>query len=343
MNGKSILGILIGAAALTACAPADLDEGGWMPGAPHPTVTPNGLHVNGLHVNGLTSNGLHVNGTGSSGSGIGGINREGISVVGAQLVAEGTSGADLVGTVLTANRLDGGVTALRIDSVAQSSSDPDFWLYGLSFEGEEGWESACGHDEQGAARPAIALAGRWDYSSGTATGGDFIDDPDQLTLACAGSVLAKCAQMGYKPWQVIEECNEGGDCQALSLRDFHQACTRMIRADYCGDGQSHTVNGFPVNVWDSFSIQARAEVGTGWAQGAEWSPEGAVCIDELRYDPGGTVASYVAAHCPERQSAAFGCFSGQSTFFTESGYATPLAGRSLLRNEHDEEYLAASP
>ena len=41
--------------------------------------------------------------------------------------------------------------------------------------------------------------------------------------------------------------------------DHHQACVRMVRADYCGDGRSWTVNGRRVNL----SVNARDCVGCG--------------------------------------------------------------------------------
>ncbi|WP_437721979.1 ADYC domain-containing protein [Sorangium sp. So ce861] len=336
MSGKCTSAILvIGAVSLAACAPAEPQRDEAIGSSSFAVTRLNGLHVNGLTSNGLAATGISAEGMSADDDAI-----EGITVDGAELVAGSTRGGDFAGSALVASFLDGSTVALRIESAVQSPSDPDFWLYELSYRDGDHAVSACGEGEDGAARPAIALAGRWDPSTGTATGGDWIDDPSQLTLACLDSALAKCAMAGYKPWQTVEECDGAGDCRSLSLRPFHQACTRMIRADYCGDGQPHTRNGVPVNIWDNVAIQTPELTGAGWAKNAEWSPEGAVCIDTLRYDPDGATSAYIAAHCPERQSASFSCFGAQSTFFTENGTSVSVEERSLLRNEHDAAYVS---
>ena len=60
-------------------------------------------------------------------------------------------------------------------------------------------------------------------------------------------------ELGYKPWKTV-----GG----VSLRDHHQTCTRVLRADYCGNGVSHTQDGTLINIWDTLPapgpIQQRA-------------------------------------------------------------------------------------
>lgn len=35
-----------------------------------------------------------------------------------------------------------------------------------------------------------------------------------------------------------------------SPRDYHQVCTRMVCADYCGNGIGHTQNSTPIDVYD---------------------------------------------------------------------------------------------
>jgi ADYC domain len=78
--------------------------------------------------------------------------------------------------------------------------------------------------------------------------------------------------------------------------DYHQACTRLIRADYCGDGRSHTREGTPVEIIDR--LGEAEEPGTGLAFEAGWTPEGASCVARHRL-PGGS-ADAVAAACPAR-------------------------------------------
>ena len=54
----------------------------------------------------------------------------------------------------------------------------------------------------------------------------------------------------------------------------------MVRADYCGDGVPHTVNGTLVDVYDRLSptIQTQATADhPEWGVEAEWGPDGALC------------------------------------------------------------------
>ena len=62
----------------------------------------------------------------------------------------------------------------------------------------------------------------------------------------------------------------------------------MLRADYCGDGTPHTVNGTLINLYDNASVQADAE---SWPVDAEWGPDGALCVNHNR---GGTPPSCYA-------------------------------------------------
>jgi hypothetical protein len=299
----------------------------------------NGLFDNGLFDNGLFDNGLMVNGVEVSVFGIetSGMDADGnviagIHVEGAELVAPGMRGEEFVGVTLSVRLTDGSSIPLRIDDVAPSAANPEHWHYQVSLP-TFGGVSACGNDDAGNPRRALPLSGRWDSSAGTATGGDFVDDSNFFSLGCTHAAIAKCVRMGYEPWKSIEECDASGTCRTVPLRAYHQACTRMVRADYCGDGKSHTTNGVPINVWDDYGIQERAGVSSDFLRDAEWSPDGAVCVSNFRRDTDGNKRAYVEAHCPERLTAAFPCFGEQSTFFAENAALVPPEQRSLLRNE----------
>jgi ADYC domain len=56
----------------------------------------------------------------------------------------------------------------------------------------------------------------------------------------------------------------------------------MLRADYCGNGQPGTINGWLVNVYDDAGVQADTENDAQWVFEAEWSASGAICVDEYR-------------------------------------------------------------
>ena len=69
-------------------------------------------------------------------------------------------------------------------------------------------------------------------------------------------------------------CTAPFRCGITSLADYHQACTRMLRADYCGDGTPHTVDGTLINIYDGIGIQRDTD---DWAFEAEWTTTGARC------------------------------------------------------------------
>ena len=60
-----------------------------------------------------------------------------------------------------------------------------------------------------------------------------------------------------------------------------QACLRMVRADYCGDGRSWTKNGMTIDVYDDVGIQS-PEKDSSMPFEAGWSPDGAVCVHHPR-------------------------------------------------------------
>lgn len=70
----------------------------------------------------------------------------------------------------------------------------------------------------------------------------------------------------------------------VSLALYYQACVRMMRADYCGDGVGHTRNGTPIDLFDRIGVQ-RDEPAEGMTLEAAWGPEGAVCISHTRLSP----------------------------------------------------------
>lgn len=155
----------------------------------------------------------------------------------------------------------------------------DTFLYDVQYETLEGWEPLCGTDDAGVPVEAIALNGHWDYREGVAGGGSKIDDPATFTFACRGHVAAKCLEMGYKPWRTGLVCEVGQGCQRESLGHLHQACTRALRADYCGDGIAHTEGGMLISVYDGYGIRLDSE---DWEIESEWTPDGALCLGRAR-------------------------------------------------------------
>lgn len=133
------------------------------------------------------------------------------------------------------------------------------------------WQPACGADLDGR-RVAIPVAATWNAQ------GDRVESSALFTFGCTTGVIAKCYRWGYRPW-----LTGYGDLVAM-----HWACTRLARADYCGDGVPHTRDGTWINLWDDLPppgpIQdhgARSLDGMHFE--AAWSTEGAECISRTRW------------------------------------------------------------
>jgi len=280
----------------------------------------NGIRVNGIRVNGIRVNGIRVNGVQLSGTMLSGIRESD----GAPM-----SNADFSGSDVQVVLADTSESTVRIEAVTPSGT-PGLNFYTVTHYVNGMWENICpgGVD-------AIPLGGVWDNTTAT-----HLEDPDNFTFACRGAALAKCAEWGYERWGTAEECTAGGQCHTLSLAELHEACTRMVRADYCGDGVPHTQNGTTIDVWDAMGIQDETP-SSGLAFEAEWTANGAACIQHTRWaDSAGSNPDkdYILTRCPERWAGPenpnppANCGTSGSDFFTQNGYGAPLSSRRLLRN-----------
>ena len=176
--------------------------------------------------------------------------------------------------------LDGGSgLQLRIEDAYPADEFGGSWLwYVVSFASEEGWQPLCGTDAAGVPVPAVPLNGLWSYEQGVPDGGSWSPSDASFTFACEGFALAKCVALGYPPWAEGKICDDegnGSDCVKTTLAGHHQACVRALRADYCGDGTSYTVDGVSLNLYDDIGIRQDSE---DWAVEAEWDEQGARCV-----------------------------------------------------------------
>lgn len=140
----------------------------------------------------------------------------------------------------------------------------------------------CEHDVEGK-RWAFPLRGQWDRN------GRRISD-NGFTLTCAADAQGKCVRFGYKPWKTIGA--------GISLADYHQACVRMVRADYCGN-QGTTKNGMLIDLYDRLGIQRQAKSAgqDGLRFEAAWDTKGAVCVAHTRVPQNMTIGR-LAQTCP---------------------------------------------
>lgn len=217
-----------------------------------------------------------------------------LDVVGTRVQARKADGSvasneDLIGSVLVA-RGEGGIrNAYRIDAIEVDPKDPtgETLLYAFSSKDPRTgvWASACKPDAAGFRR-GFPLAGVW------TPGGDHVRAAGRFEIACTSGALGKCVRMGYKPWK------------SDAMWDRHQACVRMVRADYCGDGVGHTRDGTPIDVYDDAGIQSD-EPAPGMSFEAGWGKDGAVCVSRTRV-PAAWTLDQVRAACPARLGALTG-------------------------------------
>jgi hypothetical protein len=149
------------------------------------------------------------------------------------------------------------------------------------------WQPACPVDHDGR-RAAIPLTGTWN-ERGDRTASVGITAGPLFTFGCTVGVIADCYRWGYRPW-VTGYGN---------LTITHWTCTRLARADYCGDGVSHTQTGTLINVWDNLSppgpILAQGSTPQGMTFEAAWGQNGAICLSHARWNSG-----VIAPACPNR-------------------------------------------
>jgi hypothetical protein len=197
------------------------------------------------------------------------------------------------------------------------------------------WLPICTNtDNDGFTNSAIPVPGAWESQVGKNTfsvgdgkgnvihysGGGMVPGSEwsAFTFGCRNyGAIAKCVEMGYKPQAYANAKDAAGNAQPLQMEELHKACVRMVRADYCGDGMPHTVDGTSIDVADMMSIQLPdpndTSAGLHYGPEAEWRSFGAACLSHTRFpdlDPtyvptsasapiSDTVGDYIAANCPE--------------------------------------------
>lgn len=291
-------------------------------------TTDNGSNLNGSNLNGSNLNGSNLNGSNLNGGDLNhtllyasfaGATREGMT--GNKLDSAWLQGTEFFGTQGSSTFRgldfdqahfvgmlgDGRTVDLWVASLTPPAPGDDVWRYLVRYwdTARQEWHPICIRNDRTHA-PAIPVLGRWDYRSGVPTGGAKLDEPGVFTFACEGSAITKCLHMGYKPWA------SSPDGQGLAAH--HQACTRVIRADYCGDGTSYTVDGQWVNVWDNVGIQFDTE---DWYVEAEWDEAGARC-----FSPHNRFHSNVQCYDAKKQAGcgSLSSFSAGTLLMTETPY-----------------------
>ncbi|MGZ3441969.1 MAG: ADYC domain-containing protein, partial [Polyangia bacterium] len=211
----------------------------------------------------------------------------------------------LVGATFTANT-NGPARTLKLAKKPVLAADPvpvwrqhddgtwydanaDVWLYSFVYwqPDKHPWSGTWNPICANATNAAIPVAGQWATCEGTrgACGGKTSDVG--FSLGCDGiGAIAKCLnQFQYKPWKyVAESAPLGTPTHFQTLETFHEACVRMVRGDYCGDGVPHTVDGTQIDVYDHMGVQKQTPLlPINFHFEAGWTPHGAACISVTRY------------------------------------------------------------
>ena len=174
---------------------------------------------------------------------------------------------EIVGLELAVADETGNAADFRIEGTRIDPTNSEIRLYDVSVRDKQTgeWRRFCQPGPDGIAM-AFPLSGAW-----TASG--HHEDRPTFTLTCTAGAIGKCVRFGYKPWKKTPD--------GVSLWAYHEACTRMVRADYCGDGRSWTKDGTPIDLYDRLAVQ-REDLNDGMEFEAAWGVDGAHCIRHIQ-------------------------------------------------------------
>jgi hypothetical protein len=267
-------------------------------GAPEPEVPATGMIAQEMRQNQgtvLEGNAVHVHRFGGQ---RGGVPFGLTGVDGTLQTSNGKSGADpwLVGATLQGvDRQTGAPVELRIVRACAHRRPPQNWIRPLEpwdppdgCDWPDDFQAAPGqHSYVVERRPpggptwaplckgwnrALPHGGTWN-----ATGGHDVSST-QFIFACIDNVVVKCTNWGYAPWRSYI---------GNPLWSYHQSCTRMAMADYCGNGKSYTEERTQIDLSDKLGFRA-PDMDLPFEAG--WKPGGALCLSKLRWQtlkPGG--------------------------------------------------------
>ena len=105
------------------------------------------------------------------------------------------------------------------------------------------------------------------------------ESTQRFTLGCDSGVIAKCYRWGYMPWR-------DGSQQPGPITEAHWSCTRMARADYCGQGTPFTLDGTRIRPWDALTpaiITPPVSGSDDLSFEAGWKTTGPACLSHLRW------------------------------------------------------------
>jgi hypothetical protein len=177
-------------------------------------------------------------------------------------------GSGLVGIVLVFT-VNGSSMRVRIAGIRPDPSDKTGSVFLHDFRIADTGKPLCEPAPDGQ-RTGFPLRGRTAHDGSLLPAG-----PGEFELICAAGAQGKCVRFGYHPWESTADGH--------SMRDHYDACVRMVRADYCGDGTGWTRDGMAIDIWDDLGVQiAETRKDPRFSFEAGWTPAGAVCVGHTR-------------------------------------------------------------
>src|SRR5712692_10478154 len=200
-----------------------------------------------------------------------------------------TARVDVVGTTLRARRPDGSVLEgaalvgavlvvavgsetlrVRIANVEQDARDPrgEVLLYDFRVIAPNGAEEPLCRPDPDGRQLGLPLVGRSD-----AAGILQPSAANDFELVCTSGAQGKCVRFGYAPWRPAPD--------GRPMLDWYNACVRMVRGDYCGDGRPFTRDGTIIDIYDRIGVQ-KSDDDPSFSFEAIWGPDGGICVAHTR-------------------------------------------------------------
>lgn len=188
----------------------------------------------------------------------------GVTLEHGQLRAQGMSGNDFIHVKFT-QTLANELVTFRITAAQRHKNrygspialpSPHTWEYKVEYSSPSlGTGPLCPGTEED--QWSLAIPGDW-------AGSHLTKNPYRFAFACLprvaaptlGGVAAKCAELGYPPWQSHDPRIDGTSLpltQEDALR-HHVVCTALASADYCGEATPNTLNGTPIKLFHTGNV-----------------------------------------------------------------------------------------
>lgn len=164
------------------------------------------------------------------------------------------AGDQFDGAALHFTSLAHGALTLRVEHLLDASGGP-LYVLAAEVQGSDPVKLCAPDPDAGNAYGAYLLPIDVDDAA------NIFASPETMYIACTSGAIGKARQWGYDP-------------EDIGVSAF-ETVIRAIRADYCGDGSSHTLVGTPIRIKDAFGVSSPY---TGDAElEAGWTEDGAAC------------------------------------------------------------------